>query len=152
MTVKMSYIRYSMFQRNRPDNSYTLHWHGHMVHSLYNVRYTFLCSFLHIVLTDILCKDGCIWWKCYNKNQLKSVSECSTVYKYWSANLLLLQFLVVYPGLHPFSHSPDCLLHGEVFRQWPLQLLTQLYPYLPSLHSVTDIAIDKYASNEIQVL
>lgn len=57
--------------------------------------------------------------------------------KKWFVKLLLLQFLSIYPGLHPLSQFPVCLLHGELFRQWPVQLLTQLYPYIPSSHSVT---------------
>lgn len=42
--------------------------------------------------------------------------------------LLFLHLSPVYPGLHPLSHWPVCLLHGELFRQWPLQLLAQSYP------------------------
>lgn len=42
--------------------------------------------------------------------------------------LLFLHLSPVYPGLHPLSHRPVCLLHGVLFRQWPLQLLVQSYP------------------------
>lgn len=42
--------------------------------------------------------------------------------------LLFLHLSPVYPGLHPLSHWPVCLLHGVLFRQWPLQLLAQSYP------------------------
>lgn len=46
-----------------------------------------------------------------------------------------MQSPLVYPGLHPLSQTPLCLWHEVSFRQWPLQLLIQSYPKVPSSHS-----------------
>lgn len=46
-----------------------------------------------------------------------------------------MQSPLVYPGLHPLSQTPLCLWHEVSFRQWPLHLLIQSYPKVPSSHS-----------------
>lgn len=56
------------------------------------------------------------------------------IYIRWLHNSL------VNPGLHPHSHCPFWLLQGELFRQLPLQLLTQLLPKVPSMHTRTQIS------------
>ena len=51
--------------------------------------------------------------------------------------ILSLHNALVYPGLHPMSQCPVCLLQGESLRQLPLQLWTQSLPYVPNTHSTT---------------
>lgn len=80
-----------------------------------------------------------VLYKCL-KTQLKLVNVCiyelviglnnqvKYVYTKLSVNLPLLQSPSVYPGLHPWPQWPVSLLHVDLLRQWPLQLLTQLNP------------------------
>lgn len=112
LAVNMSYCCYSTSQHNHLDiHLDTLHWGGHIVHSLYIACYNFLCSSFHNVLADTLYKDECIRSK-FCKHQLISFSYeltsllvmrlnywtqnkflCSRVYGHLSVNLLLLQSL-----------------------------------------------------------
>lgn len=46
-----------------------------------------------------------------------------------------LQSLLVYPGSHPPTHCPDCLLHGESDKQWSLHWWIHSVPKVPSSHS-----------------
>lgn len=67
--------------------------------------------------------------------ELSTRKQIFITYIHRSVVLPLLQSPLVYPGLHPLSHCPVCLLHEVLFRQCPLQLLTQLYPKVPKSHS-----------------
>ena len=68
-------------------------------------------------------------------NQLKdytlNVDEVAKI------NVRLLHIEYIYPGLHPLSQCPFCLLQVESSRQLPLQLWTQLIPYVLFLHTTT---------------
>lgn len=60
LAVNISYCCYSTSQHNHLDiHLDTLHWGGHIVHSLYIACYNFLCSSFHNVLADTLYKDEC---------------------------------------------------------------------------------------------
>lgn len=129
-----------------------------MDHCLYNVHYTVLCSSFQNIHVNTLCEEKNLMHNRLLKNQFKywvclrvciikpdkpdtwkSKTDYGTIIVHSLVNLPLLQALSVYPGLHPLSQCPVRLLHEKLFRQWPLQLLEQLYPYVPSTHAVTDI-------------
>ena len=62
------------------------------------------------------------------KPHAKSLQE----YFFLSVYVLSLQKVFLYPGLHPMSHCPVCLLHTESSTHWPLQLFWHLIPNVPS--------------------
>ena len=65
-------------------------------------------------------------------------------------NLRWLHNVLVYPGLHHMSHCPVSLLQVESFKQLPLQLLTQLRPNVPFLHSAKLIIFQGHTLKDIK--
>lgn len=128
-----SYNCYIVAPCNRLHNHEDIHrLRGHMVHCVCNDRYIVHCNLFRNVQINILKHNEQIMIKpkwIHFPQQLSLIFFIKTTeYIKICKQLLLLQSLLSYPGVHPISQWPVCLLHGELFRQWPLQLWTQLYP------------------------